>query len=223
MANSAINPALLIPTAGITNAMLASGISAAKITADNLPVAQLPLGGAWSLSSDLTLNQNLEVATAGKGVKLPTTPANADVNTLDCYREGTWTPTLVNSSGTPITFTGFVANGNYVRIGRVVYFYTEWKWTGASGGTDNIIKCDNLPFTVSNINMGDIGFTAKIMQYGAIVQPVGTTALSARLYPALNILFFFAEKDNAAAAEMTASNLRNGTGYLVVTGFYFTD
>lgn len=55
MDNSAISTPLLIPTSGIVNAMLATGISAAKVTADNLPVGVLPTGGSWALTSNLTI------------------------------------------------------------------------------------------------------------------------------------------------------------------------
>ena len=94
MANSAINPALLIPTAGITNAMLASGISAAKITADNLPVAQLPLGGAWALTSDLTLKNS----TTHTSVNISTTGA-ALVSNL-CFYNNTAVNWIFSSRGT---------------------------------------------------------------------------------------------------------------------------
>ncbi len=51
------------------------------------------------------------------GVKLNATPGNADAQTLDCYAEGTWTPTLTGFGGTTPT----VNTARYVRIGSVVH------------------------------------------------------------------------------------------------------
>jgi hypothetical protein len=51
----------------------------------------------------------------GTGLKLPATPGNIDTQVLDCYAEGTWTPTLTGFGGTvPI------ATARYTRIGRLV-------------------------------------------------------------------------------------------------------
>jgi hypothetical protein len=55
-----------------------------------------------------------------QGIKLPTAPGNTDPNTLDCYAEGTWTPTLSAAAtwgGTQPT----VGTARYVRIGSTVY------------------------------------------------------------------------------------------------------
>ena len=54
-------------------------------------------------------------ATSGYGLKLPATPGNADTQTLDCYAEGTWTPTLTGFGGTNPTLTA-----RYVRVGKLV-------------------------------------------------------------------------------------------------------
>jgi hypothetical protein len=51
----------------------------------------------------------------GYGLKLPATPGNPDTQTLDCYAEGTWTPTVTGFGGTAPTVTG-----RYTRVGRLV-------------------------------------------------------------------------------------------------------
>lgn len=75
-----------------------------------------------------------------EGVAFPATQvASADVNILDDYQEGDWTPT-----GYIITFAS--ASGTYTKIGRLVVatFAVHWPVTGDSNGA-NIM---NLPFTI---------------------------------------------------------------------------
>jgi hypothetical protein len=67
----------------------------------------------------------------GTGLKLPATPGNADTQTLDCYAEGTWTPTL--SGGATWGGTAPTANfANYTRVGRLIFFEIELIPTAAT-------------------------------------------------------------------------------------------
>ena len=55
------------------------------------------------------------------GIAFPATAvAVADVNTLDDYEEGTWTPTLVGSSVSGTQTYGGNTLGVYTKIGRLV-------------------------------------------------------------------------------------------------------
>ena len=72
--------------------------------------------GSESYGSPISVTTTgLDVSTAGYGLKLPATPGNADTQTLDCYAEGTWTPTLTGFGGTNPTLTA-----RYVRVGKLV-------------------------------------------------------------------------------------------------------
>jgi hypothetical protein len=64
---------------------------------------------------------------SGTGLKLPATPGNADTQTLDCYAEGTWAPTLTGFGGTTPT----ISAARYTRVGRQV---TVQVWLSATGG-----------------------------------------------------------------------------------------
>ena len=69
---------------------------------------------------------------SGAGITFPATQsASTDVNTLDDYEEGTWTPGVGNLTitGTP-TFTG-----TYTKIGRIVYFSANLSTTGTITST----------------------------------------------------------------------------------------
>jgi hypothetical protein len=73
----------------------------------------------------------------GTGLKLPATPGNIDTQVLDCYAEGTWTPTLTGFGGTAPTVTA----ARYTRIGRLVSIQLHLAavpattFSSAAGGT----------------------------------------------------------------------------------------
>ena len=114
------------PASGsVTNAMLSSG-SFSNIT------------DVGTLSSGLTLSDNILFDTASKGIYLGVTSATAS-NLLDDYEEGTWTPTL--SSGTCT-----VVSATYTKIGNqcTLHFHLA-NFSDTSTTTDVIIT--GIPFT----------------------------------------------------------------------------
>jgi hypothetical protein len=95
-----------------------------------------------------TFNTNGGVLQVSNGISFPATQsACADVNTLDDYEEGTWTPSY------SAAFTGtYAANGQvgrYTKVGRLVaaYFWIQVSTVTGSGG----IQLNGLPFAVANV------------------------------------------------------------------------
>jgi hypothetical protein len=79
-------------------------------------------------------------ATTGSGITFPSTPSNSsNVNTLDDYERGTWTPTL----GGTATYT--IQKGYYVKIGRLVYVTCVIEVS--SIGTGSTTTISGMPFT----------------------------------------------------------------------------
>jgi hypothetical protein len=80
------------------------------------------------------------------GITFPATQvASADVNTLDDYEEGTWTPSLGGTatySGTPLGF--------YVKVGSLVL--VRGGFAVATIGTGSTTVISGLPFTTTNEN-----------------------------------------------------------------------
>ena len=77
---------------------------------------------------------------SGAGVTFPATQsASSDANTLDDYEEGTWTPSV----GGNATYTE--RQGNYVKIGRLVYI--RCSMTINVLGTGSTTTLSGLPFT----------------------------------------------------------------------------
>lgn len=91
--------------------------------------------------STLQLNGTI----ASKGVKLDGT-ASSNVNTLDYYKEGTFTPVIYGEttagSGTYTTQTG-----KYTRIGNIVHYNIALIWT-AHTGTGNM-RISGFPYNAS--------------------------------------------------------------------------
>jgi hypothetical protein len=84
-----------------------------------------------------------ELLTLTKGqIKFPATQnASSNVNTLDDYEEGTWTPT--DGSGAGLTFTVY-GSPHYVKIGKMVAFSCNVQWPVTANGADAAIS--GFPF-----------------------------------------------------------------------------
>ncbi len=93
---------------------------------------------------------NLETS---NGVTFPSTPiAIANVNTLDCYVEGTFTP-IIGGSTTAGTVTYTIQQGKYTRIGNVVHFQFRLGWSNIGDGC-GYLRVFNLPCAASS-GVGD--------------------------------------------------------------------
>jgi len=93
-------------------------------------------------------------STAGTGIAFPATQlASTDPNTLDDYKEGTWTP----NQGAGLTVVGaFSSSGTYTKIGRqvTVLGQVNGATSVALASPANLI-CTNLPFAIAgNLSTG---------------------------------------------------------------------
>ena len=83
------------------------------------------------------------------GITFPATQvASSDVNTLDDYEEGTFTPIIAGSTSAG-TGTYSIQSGRYTKIGRLVQFQIRVAWS-AHTGTGNL-NIDQLPFVSSAV------------------------------------------------------------------------
>lgn len=69
--------------------------------------------------------------------------ASADANTLDDYEEGTWTPTVVGTSGAG-TVNYILQVGRYTKIGNRVFFQFSVAWNSGTG--TGFLRVTGLPF-----------------------------------------------------------------------------
>ena len=117
---------------------------------------------AISISSgeDVTISSgDIIFGGSGKGVNLGVT-SNTDSNTLDDYEEGTWTASLISSSG--ITFSS--SERNYVKIGRLVYINIQCSFSGTSSVRPEI---SGLPFASSDTSAFTIFHSGGDLPKGA--------------------------------------------------------
>ena len=106
--------------------------------------------GAASASKRLTINKegnvqvedgNLQILTSGHGVEFSAFGAS-DVNNLNDYEEGTWTPDLYHQGAEN-------KSGWYTKIGRIVFAAFKLQALSAAGNA-NHQSIASLPFTVKN-------------------------------------------------------------------------
>jgi hypothetical protein len=102
------------------------------------------------LTSANTSGANFQVS---QGVTFPATQsASSDVNTLDDYEEGTWTP-AIKFAGNNVGMTFSQQLGQYIKIGRQVTVWYAIQLT-AKGSSVGNATVTGVPFTSSNYGHG---------------------------------------------------------------------
>lgn len=168
------------------------------LTANNSGLTYLPTGNVninIGSTASLTLG-NVTVSnliTANGGIKFPATQvASADVNTLDDYEEGTWTPTIFQG-WTSVTYAEQKAR--YTKIGNQVtaWFYMQFSGTSSA----NAVQIAGLPFATP----ADPNYTVggALTYYDA---PTNETT-GILIYPVVNStrIQMFNDNDNAGSVS----------------------
>ncbi|MGH9806135.1 MAG: hypothetical protein ACRD9W_02535 [Terriglobia bacterium] len=113
---------------------------------------------------------DLSPATAGQ-IKFPATPnLSTDVDTLDAYSEGTWTPALDGSPGT-ITISSIVAR--YCRVGQMIFLNCGFNVATVSGASQPV-ALTGFPFTIASTS--PVRFTGSLYIGNAVSTLTGTPA-----------------------------------------------
>ena len=108
---------------------------------------RIPSTGGVQMVTTVSVG-NATPSTSGAGITFPATQsASTDVNTLDDYEEGTWTPTIAGST-TAGTATYASVIGKYTKIGNCVFFEAYINYNSGTG-TGNLLV-SGLPFTSSS-------------------------------------------------------------------------
>lgn len=147
----------------------------------------------------------------------PTHVPSANVNTLDDYEEGTWTPVLGGDGGAPTGQTYSTQQGHFQKIGNRVYFsfYVVLTAEGVITGQAAIL---GLPFMISGTTGTGEGSISEFQNLGLSV-----TQLSIR--PDHGSDKFYFQHLTAAAAStalVTGSTLATNTTALRGGGWYVT-
>ena len=148
----------------------------------------------------------------GGGIALGGTTAS---NTLDDYEDGTWTPTLNNTGGTP-SYTW--QNGHYAKIGNFVWLTANVKFTVTpSGATQQAVG--GLPF--ASKNTGGHYFGAEIHPYQGF--NYNNDGMMAQIFDGSSIAYLY--NYNASTTYNRGSVLANMIGTTIefkFTAFYTT-
>ena len=165
------------PLAGTEVLPIVQGGSTVKV-----PVSDLTAGRAVSAASLTASTGSVNIGTAGQGVSFAanTHAAGMTSELLNWYEEGTWTPTVVSSSGT-ITTVG-TRTGQYTRIGRQVTLSMDLRIT-TNGTGAGYLSVTGIPFNMGSTLYG-AGAGSEIGVTGKFLQPTGvsTTAIGVTNY-----------------------------------------
>ena len=185
---SAVATGNALISGGVTTASSWGKIGLTTHVSGTLPVAN---GGTGVTTSTGTGNNVLSgvpsfgttigvgattASASGAGISFPATQsASTDVNTLDDYEEGTWTP----NQGAGLTVVGaFNSSGSYTKIGRLVtvcgLINPATSVLSSAGG----VISSNLPFTCGSV--GSVGSAADSNGNGSatLVPGAGTSIYS---------------------------------------------
>ena len=159
--------------------------------------------------------------------------SSADVNTLDDYEEGTWTPNYISNDifngDITITYSTTPTKGRYRKIGAVVFieFSIVTSSVTVTGATSDVLSVEGLPFApISGFPLGssqilinqNLGWTTAAPAFGQITTgnfsfATGSITLSTKTAP--NVL----TPSSITGANLTSGSTKN-TSY--ASGFYFT-
>jgi hypothetical protein len=186
-------------------------------TADTSGVLQLQAANTTVLNAELGKALALQGATSttGCGIAFPATQVtSSDVNTLDDYEEGTFSPTI--DSATPGTGRATtVTTATYTKIGRsvsvVIFLSLATLGTGGSGQ----IVINGLPFTAASFTGLSVGYlvntASNLVAVGAYVTNASTSInITGSAAASLNLL------GNLSFATYAAASFG-----IMVSGTYF--
>lgn len=115
------------------------------LVASDIPALSYAASGA---NSDITALNASSISLGGGQLKFPATQIpSSDVNTLDDYEEGTWTPTITTDTPGTMSVTYNGRTGTYTKIGRLVFVYANISVNTFSIGTGGTyLYIGGLPF-----------------------------------------------------------------------------
>jgi hypothetical protein len=174
-----------------------------------------PDGASWTEALKLSAATGLATLPAGQ-LKFPGTPnPSTDVNTLDDYEEGAFTPVLAGSTAAG-SHTYSHQTGFYTKVGRLVTFTAYLTLSAKDVAMAGSVSINGLPFTMAN----DANAFYPCAAYWSNVN-LGTTAPTLMSYVAFNHaqVTLVAGGNNVAAASVTASMI-TATSQVLVSGSY---
>lgn len=197
-----------IANSTITSSKLAAGTAIANIgyTPHN-PTSNSTQSYAAAVTFNGVINTNGNVVFPGSA------NPSVDANTLDEYREGDFSPTLVPATigGTPMVLS--TTTGKFIKIGRLVRVSIRMVISSLGVGNSGSLKIGSLPFTINN--SGNV-----INEYSSILTTNTTSMTNPHVTTIPNTLTLQITTDGSTDA--TVSNL-TGTSTLLINLTYIAN
>jgi hypothetical protein len=161
--------------AGAVVSQVFANLALPSVNIDGGTIDGAVIGGASAAAGSFTtLSASTGITFGGAG------------STLANYAVGTWTP-AVATTGTAGTPSYNSQNGNYIRIGDIVYAMLYIDLNGWAGSPTGNFRITGLPFTakagINPVAVGSIGYMDTINTTGlwlAPFVPTGTTIMEIR-------------------------------------------
>ena len=197
-----------IANSTITSSKLAAGTAIANIgyTPHN-PTSNSTQSYAAAVTFSGAINTNGNIVFPGSA------NPSVDANTLDEYREGDFSPTLVPATigGTPMVLS--TITGKFIKIGRLVRVSIRMVISSLGVGNSGSLKIGSLPFTINN--SGNV-----INEYSSILTTNTTSMTNPHVTTIPNTLTLQITTDGSTDA--TVSNL-TGTSTLLINLTYIAN
>ena len=173
--------------------------------------------GKVILCENTQVNGNLKFGSSGNGINFAATSDASGMSSelLDDYEEGTWTPSY--RYGANVTTTGN-SNGEYVRIGNLVYIRGYLQNSYVAGGQSWQADIQGLPFTPNSGGYGIYAISAygTNWSYGS-----GMYGIIANVNESHTSVFLRANNSQGHNSTPTAYNMTNTTA-TYIAGCYHT-
>ena len=175
----------------------ANGVSGSVANPTSTPAITITLAAITPTTVTPSGLVDISGASAGQ-IKFPATQnPSSNVNTLDDYEEGTWTPT--DNSGPGFTF----ASGVYTKIGNLVTAMCYITYASTADGTG--VQIAGLPFTVGSADSCNQGFIT-----------LSDETLARYVFPSPSTTVFTI----ATSAGVTLTNAQMSLNYIYCTLIY---
>jgi len=173
---------------------------------------QLLVGGVSSTANGGTLQ-------VSNGITFPATQsACSDVNTLDDYEEGTWTPTIsFGGASTGITYNA-ATGGYYTKIGRIVYIH-GYLALSTKGSSTGFARLGGLPFNIAQ--SGEVTDVAFAVGYNGNITYSGTLGLWAGSQGS-NTFRFVANASGGGITNLTDTAFINSSDMMIAFWYVAT-
>ncbi len=144
--------------------------------------------------------------------------SSTNVNTLDDYEEGTWTPALQYATAGTSSWAVTTQTGYYTKIGNRVFLSMVYQGVPTNGTASGNLQITGLPFTASASTSPGTGFTTQMQgytkaNYTQVTIALGTSTTTATIN---------AQGSGQAFATLAVADIPSaGTVIIRASGHYF--